>query len=103
MLARMTDVTAVFAANDHIALGLLRALQESGRTVPGNVSIVGFDDVAEAAYFMPPLTSIRPDFLQAADRTLALLLARLADPGKVAERAVIAPELVPRASVAAPS
>lgn len=103
MLARMSDVTAVFAASDHIALGVLRALHENGQAVPRDVSVVGFDDVAEAGYFLPPLTSIRPDFRQAADRTLELLLARLADPEKVAERAVIAPELVTRASVAPPS
>lgn len=103
MLARMSDVTAVFAASDHIALGVLRALHENGQAVPRDVSVVGFDDVAEAGYFLPPLTSIRPDFRQAADRTLELLLARLADPEKVAERAVIAPELVARASVAPPS
>ncbi|UQX88450.1 LacI family DNA-binding transcriptional regulator [Jatrophihabitans telluris] len=101
-LARMSEVTAVFAANDHLALGLLRAFHEDGRSVPVDISVVGFDDVAEAAYFTPPLTSVRPDFLQAANRTLGLLLERMATPDRPAERAVIAPELVVRASVGPP-
>jgi DNA-binding LacI/PurR family transcriptional regulator len=47
-------VTAVFAVNDQMALGLLRALRELGRTVPGDASVVAFDDMAEAAHFWPP-------------------------------------------------
>ena len=62
MLARMPEVTAVFAANDQMALGLLRALDERGRRVPEDVSVVGFDDLPEAAYFIPPLTTVRQDF-----------------------------------------
>ena len=62
MLARMPEVTAIFAANDHLALGILRAMSERGRRVPHDVSVVGFDDVPEAAYFIPPLTTVRPDF-----------------------------------------
>ena len=56
------DVTAVFAANDQMALGLLRALAESGRPVPERVSVVGFDDVADAADYRPPLSTVRQDF-----------------------------------------
>ena len=62
VIARMPDVTAVFAANDHLALGILRALGERGRRVPEDVSVVGFDDVPESAYFRPPLTTVRQDF-----------------------------------------
>ena len=62
MLARIPEVTAVFAANDHLALGILRALHERGRRVPDDLSVVGFDDVPEAGYFIPPLTTVRPDF-----------------------------------------
>ena len=58
-LARMADVTAVFCSNDTIALGLIRALTEAGRRVPEDVSVVGFDDTPESAYFLPPLTTIR--------------------------------------------
>jgi DNA-binding LacI/PurR family transcriptional regulator len=87
MLARMPEVTAVFAANDHLALGILRALSERGRRVPQEVSVVGFDDVPEAAFFTPPLTTIRPDFAAVAHAGLGLLLAQMdsarPEPGNV--------------------
>ena len=60
----------MFAANDHLALGILRAMYERGRRVPDDVSVVGFDDVPEAAYFIPPLTTVRPDFDAVARETL---------------------------------
>lgn len=102
LLARMPEVTAVFTANDHLALGVLRALSEAGRRVPEEVSLVGFDDVPEAAYFIPPLTTVRPDFAAVAEASLDLLLAQLGsgDPGTL--RRTVAPTLVRRASVAAP-
>jgi DNA-binding LacI/PurR family transcriptional regulator len=103
MLARMPEVTAVFAANDHLALGLLRALHEGGRRVPGDVSVVGFDDVPEAAYFVPPLTTVRPDFAGVAHAGLDLLLAQMADDGPAPGRVVLAPQLITRASVAPPA
>jgi len=104
MLARMPEVTAVFAANDHLALGILRALSERGRRVPRDVSIVGFDDVPEAAYFIPPLTTVRPDFDAVAQAGLDLLLAQLGgDDGGAPGRVVLAPDLIIRDSVAAPA
>ena len=57
-------VTAIFAANDQMALGVLRALREAGRRVPEDVSVVGFDDMPEAADFSPPLTTVRQDFAE---------------------------------------
>jgi DNA-binding LacI/PurR family transcriptional regulator len=102
-LARMPEVTAVFTANDHLALGVLRALHEHGRRVPEDVSVVGFDDVPEAAYFIPPLTTVRPNFAAVAEAGLAMLLAQLdADGAPGAQRRTIAPTLVPRRSVAPP-
>jgi len=59
ILARMSDVTAVFAANDHLALGILRALHERAAGFR-DVSVIGFDDVPEAAYYIPPLTPSAP-------------------------------------------
>ncbi|MGI8332882.1 LacI family DNA-binding transcriptional regulator [Actinomadura scrupuli] len=102
MLARMPEVTAIFAANDHLALGILRAMSERGRRVPDEISIVGFDDVPEAAYFIPPLTTIRPDFGAVAKETLSLLLGQMEIGRPVAERHTIAPALIVRDSVAAP-
>lgn len=62
VLAADRNVTAVFAANDQIALGLLWAIHESGRRVPDDVSVIGFDDIPEAAFLTPPLTTVRQDF-----------------------------------------
>ena len=56
----MPEVTAVFATNDHVALGVMSALNAHGRRVPQDISIVGFDDVPEAAYYQTPLTTVRP-------------------------------------------
>ena len=102
MLSRMTEVTAVFAANDHLALGILRALHERGRRVPDEVSVVGFDDVPEAAFYIPPLTTIRPDFSAVAQASLSLLLAQISSGERGQERRTVAPALVDRTSVAAP-
>lgn len=102
-LAADASVTAVFCANDHMALGLLRAFHEAGRLVPGDVSLVGFDDIPETSYFMPPLTTVRQDFGELGRLSLQLLVERLAasGPGKPAHVSVT-PNLVVRASAGAP-
>ncbi|WP_179492979.1 LacI family DNA-binding transcriptional regulator [Microbacterium immunditiarum] len=71
--------TAVFAANDQMALGALRALAEAGRRVPGDVSVVGFDDVADAADYLPPLTTVRQDFDRLGESAVAALIADIED------------------------
>src|SRR3954453_16027382 len=102
MLARMAEVTAVFAANDHLALGILRAPSERGRRVPADVSLIGFDDVPEAGFFIPPLTTVRPDFDAVAERALTLLLLQIEAGRPSAELHTLAPALVLRSSVARP-
>jgi DNA-binding LacI/PurR family transcriptional regulator len=99
-LADHPDVTAVFCANDHQALGLLRALHQRGIRVPDDVSVVGFDDIPEAAYFSPPLTTIRQDFDEVGRRCVAALLELLdADPSSAPARpSPVRPTLVIRAS-----
>ena len=62
LLADDTSVTAIFVANDQMALGTLSALQQRGRRVPEDVSVVGFDDTPESAYYLPGLTTIHQDF-----------------------------------------
>ncbi|MFF9773467.1 LacI family DNA-binding transcriptional regulator [Streptomyces sp. NPDC013978] len=84
-LAARPDVTAVFVSNDQMALGLLRALHEAGRRVPDDVSVVGYDDIPEAAHLLPPLTTIRTDFPEIGRRALRLLLTQLDDPEEVGE------------------
>jgi DNA-binding LacI/PurR family transcriptional regulator len=100
-LAADPSVTAIFCANDPIALGVLRALHEAGRRVPDEVSVAGFDDVPEAGYFLPPLTTVRQDFAELGRRSLDMLLAQLdgAEVGPV----VLPPALVLRASTASPN
>ncbi|MGW4116938.1 LacI family DNA-binding transcriptional regulator [Actinosynnema sp. NPDC004786] len=101
-LARDPEVTAVFAANDHLALGILRAMSERGRRVPQDVSVVGFDDVPEAGYLIPPLTTVRPDFAAVARETLDLLLAQVGGGEAGRQRRTIVPTLVERGSVGPP-
>jgi DNA-binding LacI/PurR family transcriptional regulator len=100
VLARMPDVTAIFAANDHLAQGILRALREAGRRVPQDVSVVGFDDVPEAAHYIPPLTTVRPDFGAVAGASLDLLHAQITSGRRLREHRILSSVLVPRDSVA---
>jgi DNA-binding LacI/PurR family transcriptional regulator len=95
--------TAIFVANDQMALGLLRALVEAGIEVPGQISVAGFDDVPEAEFYCPPLTTVRQDFAEVGRRSLGLLLDRLHQPASgpavgPAPRVVVPPALVVRAS-----
>jgi L-ribulokinase len=100
MLARISDLTAVFAANDSMALGVLRALHEAGRQVPAEVSVVGFDDVPEAPYFNPPLTTVRQDFDEVGRRSLDLLLGQIKAGARTRGRSIVSPTLVVRESAA---
>jgi DNA-binding LacI/PurR family transcriptional regulator len=100
-LAANLDVTAVFVANDQMALGLLRSLHEAGRRIPGDISIVGFDDIPEAAYFTPPLTTVRQNFNEMGRRSLLLLLEQIESGVRTPEREIVTPELIVRASTTA--
>ena len=99
-LASMPEVTAVLCGNDQMALGLLRALAERDRRVPDDVSVVGFDDIPEAAYFLPPLTTVRQDFGELGRRAVHLLMDRIADEQSADSPLPISPELIVRASAA---
>jgi DNA-binding LacI/PurR family transcriptional regulator len=92
------DVTAVFVANDQMALGVLNALHGEGVRVPEDVSVVGFDDVPEAAYYIPPLTTVRQDFAELGRRGVELVLDRIHGGGSAVEPVV--PELVVRSTTA---
>jgi DNA-binding LacI/PurR family transcriptional regulator len=93
--------TAVFAANDQLALGLLRGLAEAGRRVPADVSVIGFDDSADAADYRPPLTTVRQDFDALSERAVATLVARIE--GRASRSVEVVPtRLVLRSSTAAP-
>ncbi|MFC3831464.1 MULTISPECIES: LacI family DNA-binding transcriptional regulator [Deinococcus] len=94
------EFTAVMAANDQMALGAMRALRQLGRRVPHDVSVVGFDDVPEAAFFEPALTTVRQDFGLLGRRSLDELMRRMAHPERPARHLVFQPTLVERESTA---
>ncbi|WP_234434274.1 LacI family DNA-binding transcriptional regulator [Streptomyces sp. NRRL F-5126] len=98
--AGIPGVSAVFVANDQMALGVLRALREAGVSVPGQVAVAGFDDIPEAEYFAPPLTSVRQDFGAVGQASIRLLLSRIESRGNGAddEHIVIEPRLIVRGS-----
>lgn len=91
------EVTAIFAANDQMALGALRAIAESGRSVPHDVAVVGFDDIADAAEFLPPLTTVRQDFDALGELAVRSLVTRIEGGADVAPDLLV-PSLVLRAS-----
>ncbi len=99
-LAKRTEITAMFVANDQMALGVLRALHEAGREIPRQTSIVGFDDIPEAPYFTPPLTTVRQDFDEMGRRSLRLLLEVMERRDLPASAEPIVPRLIVRASTA---
>lgn len=100
-LARLPEVTAVFVANDHMALGVMRALHEAGRSVPDDVSVVGFDNVPEAANFWPPLTTVRQRFDRVGKSAMQALIAEI-EGESPSGRALVPTELVVRSSTAKP-
>jgi DNA-binding LacI/PurR family transcriptional regulator len=103
-LARNPDVTAIFVANDEMAIGVVRALADAGRSVPDDVSIVGFDDIPLAAYQSPPLTTIRQDFDTQAERGLECLVRQIEAPAEEPPRDLAPPlQLVVRSSTSVPS
>jgi DNA-binding LacI/PurR family transcriptional regulator len=100
-LIRYRNFTAIFAANDQMALGLMHAFRDGGLDVPGDVSVVGFDDIPEAAHYSPPLTTVRQDFTEIGRRSVALLLAELRGEADRHHDQIL-PELIVRQSTAPP-
>lgn len=102
-LAPRSDVTAIFAASDQMALGVLRALFEAGRRVPDEVSVVGFGGAPEGEFFNPPLTTIRQNFTEMGRRGAELLQAEIEARRLARVQETIPAELILRASTAAPA
>jgi DNA-binding LacI/PurR family transcriptional regulator len=101
-LAGNSRVTAIFCANDHMALGAIRALTEAGRRVPDDVSIAGFDDIPEAPYLLPPLTTVSQDFPELGRRSLDLLMEQIDTGIRSTAKHRLPPHLVVRNSTAPP-
>jgi DNA-binding LacI/PurR family transcriptional regulator len=93
--------TAIFVASDLMALAFMRALSEHGVTVPGDISVVGFDDNEFARHTFPPLTTVRQSFTTVGERCMEILLALIAD--KAVDTTPATPELIVRESSARPS
>ncbi len=101
-LAAREDCTAVFAANDQMALGLLRALHEHGRRVPEDVSVVGFDDIPEASSFLPPLTTLHQDFAEVGRLCVQAVLRKVRQEEWEGGTTLVPARLVVRESTAPP-
>ncbi|SMB78903.1 LacI family DNA-binding transcriptional regulator [Deinococcus hopiensis] len=102
LLAARTPFTGLLVGNDQMALGALWALHERGVAVPDDVSIVGFDDIPESRFFHPPLSTVRQDFAALGSLSLAALLEAIESPTSSRPAHVLTPELLVRASTAAP-
>jgi LacI family repressor for deo operon, udp, cdd, tsx, nupC, and nupG len=102
ILAMSERPTAVFCSADMVAFGLIAGLRAGGLAVPGDISVVGFDDIEMSEYYVPALTTIRQDRQRLGRRAAELLLARLAGAMPPAPEPLIPVELVTRASTAPP-
>jgi LacI family transcriptional regulator len=99
LLEKSRDFTAIFCFNDIAAIGAIRALKDAGLSVPGDVSVVGFDDIQSAAYSTPSLTTVRQPLLEMGKRGAQILLDRIANSeNKYPSEIVMATELVVRES-----
>jgi DNA-binding LacI/PurR family transcriptional regulator len=97
-LLHRPDVTAVFAANDHMAIGAMRAIADAGLQVPRDVSVVGFDDDPVSAFLSPPLTTIRQDFAEVTRRAMHRLIRTLEGHPPAERHRAVPAQLTVRAS-----
>ena len=77
MMERMTDITAVFAMSDVMAIGAIRAIKDAGLKVPDDISVVGFDGIELSEFLYPKLTTIKQDKETIARRSVEILLANI--------------------------
>jgi DNA-binding LacI/PurR family transcriptional regulator len=102
VLAADPAVTAVLCGNDDLALGVMRAVHAAGRAIPGDVSVVGFDDTPVAEFLTPPLTTVRLDFNELGRACFALLLALIKRRDALPHTRRPEPELIIRESAGPP-
>ena len=96
LLEKSPHITALFAQNDQIAIGAMRALREAGRRIPDDVALVGYDDIPAAAYCHPPLTTIRQPMQQVGEVATRLLIEYINDPAAERKEVLLKTELIRR-------
>jgi LacI family transcriptional regulator len=102
LLAGAADLpSALFCVNDFIAYGCIQALKDSGRRIPEDISIVGFDNLPSDEFMVPALSSIKVPNRPIGRRAMRLLLDRIADPARPSEKVSIGGELIVRTSIRA--
>jgi DNA-binding LacI/PurR family transcriptional regulator len=102
LLERTRDFTAIFCFNDIAAIGAIRALSDAGVACPGEVSVVGFDDISSAMYLTPRLTTVRQPLHQMGSMAAQMLLRRIQYPLEVyPETVTFDPQLMVRESTGA--
>ncbi|AZI59401.1 LacI family DNA-binding transcriptional regulator [Nakamurella antarctica] len=100
-ITKVPEYTAIFAANDDMALGVIHGLHDNGISVPKDMSVVGFDDLPTSRHFLPPLTTVRQDFRALGAKVMDVLRAALEN-REIPQRSKIATELIVRQSTAQP-
>jgi DNA-binding LacI/PurR family transcriptional regulator len=98
LLAREEPFSAIFIQNDEMAIGAMRALRERGLRVPGDISIVGYDDIAVAEYLDPPLTTVRQPMREVGALATRLLIEAIEEPDAAPREVRLQTELISRAS-----
>ncbi len=101
LIMQHPDLTAICAVNDAMALGAMRAAQESGKSIPDDLSVVGFDDIPLASLNEPQLTTIRVPKQQMGKEVAQRMLAALNDPNLAPVEVLVSVELIQRASTRA--
>ena len=101
-LLERPEITAVFAAADIVAFGILKAFYEAGRVIPRDLSIVGFDNTKECEYSMPALSSVAQFAYDRGRITVQKVVQAINDPGAEIENIIMPVELIERDSVAPP-
>ncbi|MNF96974.1 Ribose operon repressor [compost metagenome] len=92
--------SAIFAANDMIGIGVLRAAAERNIRVPTDLSVIGFDDIQISRYVYPALTTVGQSILQLGEMAAGVLLRRIATPSLATEQRIVTPSIVMRESTA---
>lgn len=103
LLSRVPQLTGIFVHNDRMAIAAMQAIRESGRAIPNDISIVGYDDIQESRFINPPLTTIRQPAGEIGRVATSLLMEMIHDPDALPQRLLLKTELVYRKSCAGKS